>query len=76
MNENTTLFPVIEPHQQGMLVVDDLHTIYWEESGNPNGQPVLFLHGGPGGGTSPTHRRFFDPEHYRIILFDQCGGGK
>lgn len=76
MNENTTLFPVIEPHQQGMLVVDDLHTIYWEESGNPNGQPVLFLHGGPGGGTSPTHRRFFDPEHYRIILFDQRGAGK
>jgi proline iminopeptidase len=56
--------------------VDELHTLYWEECGNPDGQPVLFLHGGPGAGTSPSHRRFFDPAHYRIVLFDQRGAGK
>lgn len=74
--ENTLMFAPIEPYRHGMLAVDDLHTLYWEESGNPDGQPVLFLHGGPGGGTSPTHRRFFDPAHYRIVLFDQRGAGK
>jgi proline iminopeptidase len=73
---NTSLFPPIEPYRHGMLEVDDLHTLYWEECGNPDGQPVLFLHGGPGGGTSPGHRRFFDPAHYRIVLFDQRGAGK
>ncbi len=72
----TTLFPPIEPYRQGMLAVDDLHTLYWEESGNPAGQPVLFLHGGPGAGTSPAHRRFFDPAHYRIVMFDQRGAGQ
>jgi len=72
----TPLFPVIEPHRTGMLPVDDTHTLYWEESGNPNGQPVIFLHGGPGAGTAPNHRRFFDPQHYRIVLFDQRGAGK
>jgi proline iminopeptidase len=56
--------------------VDDLHTIYWEECGNPAGVPVLFLHGGPGAGCSPEHRRFFDPQHYRIVLFDQRGAGR
>lgn len=76
MSENTLMFPPIEPYRQGRLEVDDLHNLYWEESGNPEGQPVLFLHGGPGGGTSPTHRRFFDPAHYRIVLFDQRGAGK
>lgn len=70
------LFPPLEPYRHGMLPVDDLHTLYWEESGNPDGIPVLFLHGGPGGGTSPLHRRFFDPKAYRIILFDQRGAGK
>lgn len=74
--ENTLMFAPIEPYRHGMLAVDDVHTLYWEESGNPEGQPVLFLHGGPGGGTSPTHRRFFDPAHYRIVLFDQRGAGK
>ena len=59
-----------------MLKVDDVHTIYYEESGNPNGIPVVFLHGGPGGGTTPTGRRFFDPEAYRIILLDQRGSGQ
>jgi proline iminopeptidase len=70
------LFPPIAPYRSGMLAVDALHTLYWEESGNPQGQPVLFLHGGPGSGTSPRQRRFFDPAHYRIVLFDQRGSGK
>ncbi|MFB9245353.1 prolyl aminopeptidase [Massilia antarctica] len=72
----TCLFPPIQPTRHGMLQVDALHTIYWEEVGNPKGIPVLFLHGGPGAGLSPQHRRFFDPQHYRIILFDQRGAGK
>ncbi|MCG2585773.1 prolyl aminopeptidase [Massilia sp. TS11] len=72
----TPLFPPIQPLRHGMLEVDELHTIYWEEVGNPQGQPVLFLHGGPGAGLSPQHRRFFDPEHYRVILFDQRGAGQ
>jgi proline iminopeptidase len=72
----TALFPPITPIRHGMLKVDELHTIYWEEVGNPNGVPVVFLHGGPGAGLSPQHRRFFDPEYYRVILFDQRGAGK
>ena len=72
----SALFPPISPSRQGMLAVDALHTIYWEEVGNPNGIPVVFLHGGPGAGLSPQHRRFFNPEHYRVILFDQRGAGK
>lgn len=77
-NDQTTmpLFPPIEPYRSGMLQVDDLHTLYWEECGNPQGEPVLFLHGGPGSGTSPRQRRYFDPAHYRIVLFDQRGAGK
>ncbi|MFN3791255.1 prolyl aminopeptidase [Massilia sp.] len=71
-----SLFPPIQPIRHGMLAVDELHTIYWEEVGNPNGIPVLFLHGGPGAGLSPQHRRFFDPSAYRVILFDQRGAGK
>ncbi|RJG15847.1 prolyl aminopeptidase [Massilia cavernae] len=71
-----SLYPPIQPNRQGMLEIDDLHTIYWEEIGNPNGVPVVFLHGGPGAGLSPQHRRFFDPQHYRVILFDQRGAGK
>lgn len=70
------LFPAIQPYETGMLPVDELHTLYWEQCGNPTGVPVLFLHGGPGGGLSPTHRRFFDPAYYRIVLFDQRGAGK
>ncbi|XP_058080298.1 proline iminopeptidase [Magnolia sinica] len=73
---NRDLYPNIEPYSSGFLKVSDLHTLYWEQSGNPNGHPVVFLHGGPGGGTSPTNRRFFDPEFYRIILFDQRGAGR
>jgi proline iminopeptidase len=71
-----SLYPVIHPNRSGMLQVDHLHAIYWEESGNPEGIPVLFLHGGPGAGTVPENRRFFDPKAYRIILFDQRGSGR
>ncbi|MGK5021077.1 prolyl aminopeptidase [Janthinobacterium sp. LB2P10] len=70
------LFPALTPRRHGMLAVDDIHSIYWEECGNPDGIPVLFLHGGPGAGLSPQHRRFFDPQRYRVILFDQRGAGK
>ncbi len=69
-------YPPIEPYDSGMLALDDTHILYWEQSGNPNGKPVVFLHGGPGAGTSPKQRQFFDPAHYRIILFDQRGSGK
>ncbi|AXY52784.1 prolyl aminopeptidase [Rhodococcus ruber] len=69
-------YPPIEPHEQGMLDVGDGQRVYWEVSGNPAGKPVVFLHGGPGGGTVPAHRRFFDPEAYRIVLFDQRGCGR
>lgn len=71
-----TLYPAIEPYDHGMLAVSDLHSIYWEQSGNPKGKPAVFVHGGPGGGTDPKHRRFFDPSVYRIILFDQRGCGR
>ena len=74
--ELRTLYPEIEPYDTGMLKVSDLHTLYYEQSGNPNGKPVVFLHGGPGGGTNPKCRRFFDPAVYRIVLFDQRGCGK
>lgn len=71
-----TAFPEIEPYQNGRLKVSDIHEIYYEEAGNPKGAPVLFVHGGPGGGIEPSHRRYFDPSHYRIILFDQRGCGR
>lgn len=70
------LFAPIEPRKKGMLPVTGGHTLYWELSGNPKGKPVIFLHGGPGGATAPSHRRFFDPDHYNILLFDQRGCGK
>ncbi len=70
------LYPKIEPNRSGHIKVDSNHEIYWEESGNPVGSPVITIHGGPGGGSSPTGRRFFDPEHYRIIQFDQRGCGQ
>ncbi len=73
---NIPLYPPIEPYQTGMLAVDPQHTLYWEQSGNANGVPVIFLHGGPGAGTGPQLRRFFDPAYYRIILFDQRGAGQ
>ncbi|WP_199068279.1 MULTISPECIES: prolyl aminopeptidase [unclassified Leucobacter] len=71
-----TLYPAIEPNRSGLLPVGDGHEVFWEESGNPAGKPVVFLHGGPGGGCSPDHRRYFDPAKYRIVLFDQRGCGR
>src|SRR5215217_1890672 len=67
------LFPPIEPYRTGMMPVDELHTLYWEESGNPDGVPVVYVHGGPGGGASPEKRQWFDPSYYRIVLYDQRG---
>ena len=70
------LYPAIEPYQQGFLQVSELHTIYFEESGNPQGKPVVILHGGPGGGSQPIYRQYFDPNLWRIVQFDQRGCGK
>jgi proline iminopeptidase len=70
------LYPPIEPYNQGKLKVSELHTIHYEESGNPQGKPVIFLHGGPGGGTVPMYRQYFDPKQYRIVMFDQRGCGQ
>ena len=71
-------YPLEKPHRTGLLQVDHApdHTLYWEEYGNPDGEPVMFLHGGPGGACAPVMSRFFDPERYRVILFDQRGCGK
>jgi len=70
------LYPAIEPYQSGNLSVDETHTLYWEQCGNPSGVPVVVLHGGPGAGCPPGMRQFFDPAFYRIILFDQRGCGR
>ncbi|RPJ48305.1 MAG: prolyl aminopeptidase [Betaproteobacteria bacterium] len=70
------LYPEIEPYHAAMLALDGGQRMYFEESGNPHGAPVLFLHGGPGAGAAPAHRRFFDPAHYRIVIFDQRGAGR
>ena len=70
------LFPEIEAYETGYLPLDTRHVMYWEQSGNPQGVPVVFLHGGPGAGATPAHRRFFDPAYYRIIVFDQRGSGR
>ncbi|MBK1696768.1 prolyl aminopeptidase [Rhodovibrio salinarum] len=70
------LFPSVHTQDQGQLPLDDRHTMYWETAGKPDGQPALFLHGGPGAGASADHRRFFDPEHYYTVLFDQRGAGR
>ncbi|MBD2745307.1 prolyl aminopeptidase [Microvirga sp. BT688] len=71
-----SFYPEIEPYETGMLDVGDGHRVYWKLCGNPKGKPVVFLHGGPGGGCTPTQRRLFDPEKYRILLFDQRGCGR
>jgi len=76
MSGRRDLFPPIEPYRTGRLRLDSLHTMYWEESGNPQGVPALFLHGGPGAGATPVHRRFFDPSFWRIVVYDQRGGGR
>ena len=70
------MYPPLQSHASGWLHVGDGHALYWEVSGNPAGAPALFLHGGPGAGCSPTDRRWFDPAHYRIVLFDQRGAGR
>ena len=70
------LYPPIEPYRQSTLSVSPLHELYYEEAGNPAGKPVVFLHGGPGGGIIPAYRQFFDPARWRIVLFDQRGCGK
>lgn len=69
------LYPPLRPYQRGRLRVSKLHELYYEQSGNPEGKPVVFLHGGPGAGTDPDMRRFFDPRRYRIVLFDHRGCG-
>src|SRR3569832_2377545 len=74
MPDIASLHPFITPYASGMLETADRHRIYWETSGNPDGIPVLFVHGGPGSGTSPVQRRFFAPARYRIVLFDRRGG--
>lgn len=76
MSELRSLYPPIEPNAHGLLEVGDGHRVYWEECGNPAGKPVVFVHGGPGGGCGPDQRRFFDPAKYRIVLFDQRGCGR
>lgn len=72
----TELYPEIEPFHSGYFEVSDGFELYYEQVGNPKGQPVIFFHGGPGGGVTPGYRRYFDPEHYHVILFDQRGAGK
>jgi proline iminopeptidase len=74
--QRRTLYPEIQPYETGMLDVGNGHSLYWELSGNPDGKPVVFLHGGPGGGSSPDHRRQFNPDKYKILVFDQRGCGK
>ena len=75
-SQRRTLYPQIEPYESGMLDVGDGHRLSWDLCGNPNGKPVVFLHGGPGGGSSPDHRRQFNPDKYKILVFDQRGCGK
>src|SRR5215207_7127337 len=74
--QRRTLYPAFEPYESGMLGVGDGHRLAWELSGNPDGKPVIFLHGGPGGASSPEHRRQFNPDKYKILVFDQRGCGK
>ncbi|MFC3126093.1 prolyl aminopeptidase [Pseudoroseomonas globiformis] len=70
------LFPDIAPYETGLLPLQGGHVMYWEQVGNPRGRPVLFLHGGPGAGAGAVHRRFFDPGHWRVVIFDQRGAGR
>ena len=76
MENRRTLYPAIEPYDSGHIRVSDVHQLYYEQCGNPNGKPVVFLHGGPGAGLDPDYRRFFDSEAYRVILFEQRGAGR
>jgi proline iminopeptidase len=74
--QRKTLFKFLEPFKTGFLKVSDIHNIYWEVSGNPLGKPVIILHGGPGGGSTPMYRGFFDPDAYQIVQLDQRGAGQ
>ena len=76
MTEARKLYDPIEPYDSGYLKVSDIHEIYYEQCGNPKGKPIVFLHGGPGGGLVPEYRQFHDPEAYRIVLFEQRGSGR
>jgi proline iminopeptidase len=76
LSRDDFLYPAAIPHRTGRLALDPVHTMYWEECGNPRGFPAIFLHGGPGGGIAPDHRRYFDPAFYRIVLYDQRGAGQ
>jgi len=76
LTRDSVLFPEIDPYVSGRLAVDSLHTLYWESCGRADGVPVVFLHGGPGGGCLPHHRRYFDPSFWRIVLVDQRGAGR
>lgn len=76
MTNLRTLYPPVEPYETGMINVGDGHTVYFERVGKPGGKPAVFLHGGPGGGISPDHRRLFNPERYDVLLFDQRGCGR
>jgi proline iminopeptidase len=76
MTERRTFYPPIEPYRSGHLDVGDGHTLYWEQCGNPGGKPAVFLHGGPGAGAGPDHRRQFDPDRWNLLLFDQRGCGR
>ena len=75
-NDRRTLYPPVAPYNSGYLRVSDVHELYFEECGNPQGKPVVFLHGGPGAGSNAAVRRFFDPQRYRIVVFDQRGCGR
>ncbi len=76
MTERRTFYPEIEPYDTDELAVDEIHTLYYEQCGNPDGKPAVFLHGGPGAGANATHRRLWDPAAYRIVVFDQRGCGR
>jgi proline iminopeptidase len=75
VGNDAVLYPEIEPYATGRIALDGLHTMHWETCGNPAGVPLVFLHGGPGGGCLPHHRRFYDPAFFRIVLYDQRGCG-
>lgn len=76
MSALRTLYPPIEPFDKGFIQVSDLHKVYYEQAGNPKGKKALFLHGGPGGGLDADYRRYFDPQKYHVVLFDQRGSGQ
>ena len=73
---NEYFYPPIEPFETGIMAVDSPHELYWEQCGNLGGEPILFLHGGPGSGCAGMDRRFFDPDYFRAVLFDQRGSGR